>query len=363
MDFADLNPTFTILSSDYQNDMNGWGLAISGDGLVLAVGAENWDDDIDVSTAEGAVFIFEWNASAGWVQRDKILPPSSSYYADDFGRSVDLDATGDTLVVGAPLVSGGGGMFVFDYDSGTGTWSQRGSIMQGTGIAAGDRFGESVAVSGDGNVVACGAMYWDSATSDTGAVWVFEWSDPSWSERESQIQHTITNQSSDRLGTGVSLDADGSTLVAGASHYAISGASAQGLVVVYTWSGSAYVQQTTLQADDPGTPGSANYSNVLFGIDVWINDDADVMCVGAYDYYDWENSDTPKGGAVFIYDLISSTWTERERKYDHDANNWAFNNQYGTACQLTNDGSSVLVVARNNNIGGGTEFYSATRPT
>jgi len=74
--------------------------------------------------------------------------------ADFFGTSVDISEDGESVVIGAPLNNGAGvdagQMRVFDFLNNQ--WQQRGFDIDGD--AADDRFGSSLAISGDGSTVA-----------------------------------------------------------------------------------------------------------------------------------------------------------------------------------------------------------------
>src|SRR5205823_4292782 len=132
------------------------------------------------------------------------LKPSNTGSGDSFGRSVAL--SGDTLVVGAhvessnatgvngdqsnnlALVSGAAYVFVRNGA----TWSQQ-AYLKASNTGTDDRFGISVAVSGD--TVAVGAYKEDSnaigingdqsnnSATDSGAVYVFVRSGSTWSQQ------------------------------------------------------------------------------------------------------------------------------------------------------------------------------------
>ena len=125
------------------------------------------------------------------------LTGSDGAAADVFGRSVAL--SGDTALVGAPGGnSSAGAVYVFER-SGV-TWTQRAELTASDGTIN-DRFGYSVALSGDTALV--GAPGGDSSA---GAAYVFERSGVTWTQR---AELTSTDAGYDgRFGYSVALSGD-----------------------------------------------------------------------------------------------------------------------------------------------------------
>lgn len=92
------------------NDSNsafGFGLAISADGSTLAVGAPKHDAYIDSGSESGAVFLFS-SQDNEWTYDATINNPSSDAGTNDrFGYSLALSGDGSTLAIGAPFEDGG----------------------------------------------------------------------------------------------------------------------------------------------------------------------------------------------------------------------------------------------------------------
>jgi len=114
------------------------------------------------------------------------------------------------------------------YKYSSGAWSQLGSDI--TGVSGGDRFGYSVAMNADGNMVACGAPWHDG---QRGHVRVFRYNGSSWAQVGSDIDgEAVTDYS----GWSVSMSDDGYTVAIGA--YSNNGNGTEsGHVRVYTLSG------------------------------------------------------------------------------------------------------------------------------
>jgi hypothetical protein len=177
--------------------------ALSADGNTLAVGG-NWDNSF-----AGATWIFTRSGTT-WSQQGSKLVGTSGVGAGQQGNKVSLSASGDTLAVGAfQDNSSFGAVWVFTR-SGT-TWSQQGSKLTPTGATGSTpRFGTSVSLSADGNVMVIGAS---TNNSSEGATWVFTRTNTTWSQQYTALFGSGGSPSSDNQGTAVAVSKDGNTFV------------------------------------------------------------------------------------------------------------------------------------------------------
>ena len=135
-----------------------------GDTIVL--GARG-DDDAGMDSGSAYVFV---RSGTTWTQQTK-LTASDAAAGDSFGESVAL--SGDTIVVaayeddGAGMDSGSAYVFV---RNGT-AWSQQSKLTANDG-AADDHFGESIALRGDTFV--SGAPFDDDDGANSGSAYVFD---------------------------------------------------------------------------------------------------------------------------------------------------------------------------------------------
>ena len=151
---------------------------------------------------------------------------------DWFGYAVAV--YGDTALVGAPRheVSGvatAGAAYVFVRSAGA--WIAEAKLTA-TGAAAGDNFGNSVALSGD--VALVGAPGRDTAgAADVGAAYVFVRSAGSW------IMQAMLGADDAAAGDdfGLSVALSGDTALVGAPYHPTSGAVDSGAAYVFTHSG------------------------------------------------------------------------------------------------------------------------------
>ncbi len=134
------------------------------------------------------------------------------------GTQVALSADGDTAVLAGPSAPGPVAAWVFTRTGAT--WTAQGAPLIAAGASPrppGNRgevegFATSVAISASGETVMVGAD-WD--TAHTGAAWVFRRSASAWSEQGPKL--TASSQSSEeRFGQSVALSADGETALIGA---------------------------------------------------------------------------------------------------------------------------------------------------
>lgn len=182
---------------------------------VAGLGDVNDDGHSDLAVAnfagrdnEGYLAVIDGNA--GWPPSIQTLnhPGASDGYGKSLAGLGRTDAAAAAFIAGAPGVDGSRGKAYVYHEGGDGVvlWN---SI---TGEAAGDRFGESVAVlddiDGDGSPeFAIGAPYHDTASADTGRVYIY-------SPATGQILTTIDGRNAGelfgyRLGYAGDVNGDG----------------------------------------------------------------------------------------------------------------------------------------------------------
>lgn len=228
-------------------DQFGYSLALSGDGSCLAVGAygedssaigiANTNQDDNSRLQSGAVYIFIRTANL-WYQQ-AYIKASKPDKDDVFGRSLALANDGNTLVVSAFLedsnatgvdgnqtdnsATDAGAVYVFTR-SGV-NWSQQ-AYLKASNTDVGDNFGYSLALSGNGNVLAIGAYKESSGATgingyqfinnvpSAGAAYLFARSATSWLQQD-YIKASNTD-AGDLFAYALVLSDDASTLTVGA---------------------------------------------------------------------------------------------------------------------------------------------------
>jgi len=151
-----------LLASDRSRD-DQFGDSVAVDGDTIAIGADEDDDKGDKS---GSVYIFS-RKDTTWTEQAK-LTASDGTSGDNFGESVAI--SGDTLVVGADQgpSDGPGSAYVFKLVNGV--WTEQRKLRASNG-ASEDKFGDTVAISGDTVVV--GADQDDQNGEDSGSAYVY----------------------------------------------------------------------------------------------------------------------------------------------------------------------------------------------
>ena len=220
------------------NDWFGESVAISGDYAI--VGA-NQNDDKGTNSGSAYVFI---RSNTSWSEQAKLLPNDGAT-GDNFGISVAI--SGDYAIVGAygnaDNGENSGSAYIFTR-SGT-NWSEQAKLLPNDG-AAGDRFGYSVAISGDYAIV--GAYLNDDNGSNSGSAYIFARSGVNWSEQAKLLPND--GAAGDRFGFSVSISGD--YAVVGASQNTDHGANS-GSAYIFTRSGANWSEQAKLLPNDGAT--------------------------------------------------------------------------------------------------------------
>ncbi len=268
-----------------------------------------------------------------------------------FGATIALSSDGSTALIGAPreyrLHTGAAFVFV---RSGS-TWSQQ-AELQDSQVSSYEEFGQSVALSVDGNTAAIGAQ---GDGAGKGSVSVFVRSGSSWTEQTKLVADctsSCANQgtgetSSGLFGASIGLSSDGNTLIAGAP-YDETSASAydEGAAWVFTRSGSSWTQQTELAGDCTSSctnEGSGESTYGYFGDAVAVAGDGNTAVIGA-------PNDESGVGASWIFARSGSSWSEQSKLVADCASSCANegtsesgSGEFGNSVAISGDGSTALI--------------------
>lgn len=368
---------FVKSSSLGVSDYFGRAIAVSADGNTLAVGANYEDggstlvnglynDDQGVS---GAVYVYR--RTGGVWTFEAYIKASNTGASDEFGVALALSDDGSTLAVGARDEDGtGSGVGAVDDDGGTDcgaayvyqrtgtTWDFE-AYIKASNTGNDDEFGNSLALSGDGDVLAIGARLEDSSSSlidsvsnedatDSGAVYVYRrtlvWA------FEAYIKAGQTSPF-DEFGSALALNQNGSVLAIGAHLEDSDGmgvgtvpndlATGSGGVYIYrhgaAWSLDEFIKATNTGREDE------------FGVSVALSSDGTVLAVGAQ--HEDGGGDgvgpafdegAPESGAAYIYRFAGGSW--RAEAFIK-APNSDLNDEFGLVLTLSRDGSTLAVGA------------------
>ncbi len=306
------------VAGEASGDDFGWAVSLSDDGNTLAVGAIGNDGG---GSGSGHVRLFEWNGTV-WAQKGTDV--DGGLAGAKMGSSVAMNSDGSVFVGGAYNYKVGtetraGRGRVFEWDSGTGDWVQRGASLEGlTGgytYLAYDYLGIGSSINDAGDIVALGAMRHDTLGANSGITRVFKWDGTSWNPYGS----AIAGVTGDYSGRSVSLSSSGDTIaIGGYQNYAIGG-----VVRVYYYNAGVWTQ---VGADVTGL-GSGEYS----GYSVALAGNGTRFITGAYQH---DDSGLRDAGETRSYEWDGSAWVQ----YGGDVNGGAAYDYDGKAVAISYDG-------------------------
>lgn len=236
---------------------------------------------------------------------------------DHFGWSVSLSTNATVLAVVATPVDGvngpnSGRVIVYSWSGSV--WQNMGPPIDGD--AAYDVFGTSIALSGDGTILAAGAWGNDARGDSAGCVQVFAWNGTNWNQRGQDLDGSFAG---DAFGTAVALSSDGSVVACGAPRFY---SEIPGYVRIYGWNGSTWMQR--------GSQQTGFRAHDYFGESISLSRDGRVLAVGA-----------GNGNYVVVYRNDGTDWF----KIGQTIFALAFNDQFGESIALSLDGETVIIGA------------------
>ena len=234
--------------------------------------------------------------------------------------------------------------------------------------AAGDRFGDSVAI--DGNTIVVGAYRddidgGDGSTSGQGSVYVLRTTDGGATYGQVAKLTASDAASGDSFGRSVAIS--GGTIVVGA--HAKNDGTGAAYVFRTSDGGATYVEVAKLMASDAAAGDGFGVSVAIDGTTVVVGasgKDSGDDCTYAYDYwsgnYNWSGDDCDHGAVyVFLTTDGGATYDQVAKLTAADA---AANDQFGISVainkKMTNgmtDGGTVVIGAGYDNIDGGHGGY------
>jgi uncharacterized protein (TIGR03437 family) len=222
------------------DDYFGWSVSIIGP--TIAVGAPF--DDIGSNKDQGSIYLF--TRSGATLQEEGTLTASDGTAFDRFGWSVAI--SGDKMLVGAPGPNTGerskGAAYVFERLSAQSpSWMQRAKLIADDGQAR-DNLGDTVAISGNTALVsASGKILNDPPGRQAAYVFVGPGvSGGVWSQQA----RLILGEGS--INYSLSVAISGNTAVIGTSRESIDGRADQGTARVFTRSGAVWTPQQQIVA-------------------------------------------------------------------------------------------------------------------
>jgi len=319
---------------------------LSDDGNTLAVGTQfedsnatgiNGDQNNNSASNSGAVYIFTRSVTT-WSQQ-AYIKASNTESNDAFGFRVSLASNGDTLAVGAyneasnasgingnqnsNTLSSSGAVYIFVRVANV--WSQE-AYLKASNPDANDQFGDSVALSTDGNTLAVGATgessnatgingdQTNNSLTDSGAVYIFKRVAAVWSQ-ESYIKPDTVIDADDKFGFEVKLSTNGSTLAICARNEASNATGVNGNPHDDFNPGSGAVYILTNNNNNWSQVAYVKASNSdwfeYFGSSFGLSEDGKILAAGAYQEDsnatgingDQTNNTATDSGAAYVFTI------------------------------------------------------------
>jgi hypothetical protein len=291
-------------------------VALSADGNTALVGA--W-------TGPGSESAWVFTRSGSTWSEQAQLKPSLFGQQEGYGLSVALSADGNTALVGGGSVGGRWGTPRVFLRSGS-SWTEQAQLEgSGSGATMGSGFGDSVALSGDGNTALIGGPHEPPATQE-GAAWVFTRSEGRWTRQGAtmlrgtgEISAPGSASSQAEFGESVALSGDGQLALIGAS----GDNSSRGAAWVFERSGPGWIERGKLIGADEVGAGR-------FGDSVALAGDGHIALIGG-------------SGAAWSFERSANQWVQQGSKLMASDDMVANSGHFGWSVALSADAGTALI--------------------
>lgn len=361
------------IDGENSGDLSGHSVAISANGTIVAIGAIENDDG---GNRSGHVRVYE-NVDGTWMQIGEDVAGEA---ADDrSGWSLALSADGGIVAIGSDLNDSWRGQ-VEVYENIGGTWTQIGEDIEGENFQ--DISATSISLSDDGSIIAIGAPRSDGTANNSGHVRVFENSGGSWVQIGQDIDG---EQEQGRLGNSVALNGEGNIVAIGASQNDENGINT-GEVKIYenldgTWTQLGGDINGEVEFEDSGfrvalseagnivaiSSASSNANGLHSGHvrifeymeGVWTQIGEDIIGEASEDYFGWSIALSASGniiaiggvwnddngfnsGHVRLFQNIGGEWTQM----GVDINGETASDESGYSVDISAEGNTVAIGAK-----------------
>ncbi len=301
-------------------ECGGRSVALSADGTTALVGGPAADAN------SGAVWVFTRSGSE-WTQSAELTGGGEESAEGRFGQTLALSGNGDTALIGGPKgLNQRGAAWVFTRSGSK--WEQQGPILTGGAEESREgRFGSSVALSADASTALIGARTDGVGTEDglTGSAWVFTRSGSTWQQQGQKLTGGAAEDGEGQFGSSVALSAFGNTALIGARR----DDGGIGAAWVFTRSGTSWPAGTELT-------GAGELGDGEFGYSVALSADAEVALIGA-------RLDAGDVGAAWLFTRSGTSWEQQgAKRASPDA---SAPGRFGASVALSADGETALIGA------------------
>jgi hypothetical protein len=317
------------------NDSFGESVAVSSFGDIIVVGAPS-DESLSGPANYGAAYVYI-TSSLGWLEQQTLTPSSASSINSDFGKSVCLSSTGNSIAIGSPDNDPGGRVYVF---------KRQPDILRETKVLSGsfassslDYFGWSIAMNSTGDRVVVGAPDDESpiGLSSSGLAYIFIYTINGWVQ-QAILSGSIASSSLDYFGYDVAMNASGNLVAIGAyGDEAPTRPDASGLVYIFNSGSTGWAQQAILSGS------LAVDASDQFGVSIAMNSAGNRLIVGSN--IDEGVGRSGSSGTAYIFVSGAAGWTQQailSGSLSVDASD-----NFGVSTAINSTGDRVVVGANN----------------
>ena len=188
------------LTGEFEGDYFGTSVSLNSAGDTLVIGS-------DMTNQSGSVVVYSW-VDGAWSQ---IGDSIDGVDGSQLGSSVALNDTGNRIVIGSPGMGEEQTGSTRVYELNDQTWIQLGDPIVGTFTHG--HSGNSVDIDGSGNRIVVGSRLSDTnGLSDSGSIRVYDWSGELWVQIGDLIEGEVTYG---ELGYHVAINSDGTRIISG----------------------------------------------------------------------------------------------------------------------------------------------------
>jgi phosphodiesterase/alkaline phosphatase D-like protein len=256
-----------------------------------------------------------------------------------FGQSVALSADGNTALVGAPTGNGEAGAAWVFTRSGS-TWTEQEELRPASGEESDDGgFGSSVALSPDGKTALVGAP---GDGTKAGAAWVFTRSEAgTWTQQGEKLTAKAGEEAGEgQFGFSVGLSSKGNTALIGAPD----DSTKAGAAWVFTRSeAGVWTQQGGKLA------GGEEAGEGQFGFSVGLSSEGNTALIGG-------PGDSSKSGAAWVFARSGETWSQQKKLAGGEESE---DGEFGSSVSLSSEGNTALIGGPGDSEGAGAAWVFA----
>ena len=327
------------ISGDNGDNLGGF-IALSTDGKRIAVAT---NQNSLSSTNLDYVKVYEYDeTSSDWKQIGQTFTFAGGGPGTDL--KLDLNANGSILAISNPRGGttdfGQGIVEVHQFNSTNNQWNLLGDRLSGD-LRFGN-LGTSISLNATGTIMVVSQPLDPLEYNKPGYVRVYEFDGISWRQKGRTLKG---KEIIDRFGTSVSINNDGNVIAVGADYEIIdyyNRPGKSGYVSVYTFNENT--NDWELKGETLEGSKESNFPDLLFGTELSLNGTGDILAIGASNWDGFIDELTPNDSfiVVYRYDKSANSW----EKLNLSTNNGKINDTNflwsGSKVALSSDGTTLL---------------------